>query len=283
LASEGYIVLATGPIRYVELAANLAASIRVKDPKRRVCLVHDGDGPLPDHLAGFFHDTARLTPDARYPHVMNKLRLFDLSPYERTMYVDADCLLAKDDVDDWWAMAATRPFSITGGRITGGEWKGVDIGALLKAEGIDYVVKMNAGVYYFDRSAAAAAFWRGLNEFYLGAMDRLNISYYRGEKTQTDELYLGVWMARLGMDADNMRNRGGNSWMVSTWRAPFVEIDIARGRSVIWKCDRFLWGLPVLPTKLVRLSPTFPHFIGLKPRRVYDRAAAEFRRLAALG
>lgn len=280
MADEGYVVLATGDMRYVELAANLAASIRVRDPKRCVCLVHDMDSALPDRLSRYFHHTATLTADRRYPHVMNKFRLFDLSPYERTMYVDADCLLAKDDADHWWRVAASRPFSITGNKITGGEWKGVDISALMKSEGINYVVKMNAGIYYFDRSAESETFWRELNKFYLANIDRLNISYYRGERTQTDELYLGIWMAKLGMDTENVQNRAGASWMVSTWRALFVDIDVSSGRSVIWKCDRFLWNVAVLPTKLVRLSPTFPHFIGLKPRRVYDRASHAFRRQA---
>lgn len=69
--------------------------------------------------------------------------------------------------------------------------------------------------------------------------------------------------------------------MVTTWRIAFCRFDIAAGRSEIYKLSDFLFGIPVLPTKVVRLSPTFPHFVGLKPKRTYARLAAEFRRLAA--
>lgn len=87
---EGYLLLATGSARYVEMARNLAASLRVMDSTRRVCLVHDDSHvhALGDHA--FFDDYAVLKNDPLYPSFMNKIHLYAASPYGRAMFVDAD-------------------------------------------------------------------------------------------------------------------------------------------------------------------------------------------------
>lgn len=280
---EGYLILALGSKRYLEMAANLACSIRVMDNKRPICIVHDTNINVGPELAHLFDHKVLLDTDPRYPHVMNKLRLFELSPYELTMFVDADCLLVKNDIDYHWNRAQKKPFSITGGKVTSGEWKGIDIAKILRQEGSPYLIKMNAGVFCFDKSKEAKNFFDGVNDFYLRRREVLNISLYHGERTQTDELYLGIFMGMQGMDCDNVNNVGMNSWMVSTWRAVYCDFRPQNGRSLIYKTDKHLFGIPVLPMKIVRLSPTFAHFIGLKPRRVYRRITSQFRAMERIG
>ncbi|MFL1463376.1 hypothetical protein ACI6QG_14315 [Roseococcus sp. DSY-14] len=280
---QGYIVLATGDAKYTAMAVNLAASLRVTDPGRGVCLVCDrGQEPRGPEAALFEH-VVGITGDTRFPHVMNKIRVFDLSPYDSTMFVDADCLLAKDDVDSWWRACETRPFSVTGGAKRAGEWKGVEVSELLRAQGQDYLIQMNAGVFHFTRTPEGRAFFAGLEAFYLDKMEELSVTNYKGPNSQSFELYLGLYMGRLGMDCANVANRGEDSWMVSTWRALWFDIAPERGRCTIWKGARHLWGLPFLPRQVDRLSPTFPHFVALKPRRLYDRLAAYYRHRAGLG
>jgi hypothetical protein len=82
------------------------------------------------------------------------------------------------------------------------------------------------------------------------------------------------------MNCDNMANRGPNSWMVSTWRALWCDIDPSREKSIIYKGNNYVLGIPLLPLRVDRLSPTFAHFIGLKPRRIYERLARAFRTMA---
>ena len=154
--AEGYLILATGPARYIAMARSLAASIRVMDTSaRRICLVHDENfRPAPGDTR-YFDDYAVLENDPLYPGFMNKIRLFPTSPYRRTMFVDADCLLVKPDISTYWTMAAAMPFAITGGRRTSGEWKGADVAQLLAQEGAPYLVQMNSGVFCFDNSPAS--------------------------------------------------------------------------------------------------------------------------------
>ena len=281
--TQGYVTLATGDPKYLEMAANLAASIKVMDPRRRVCLVHDFGEAFDPTLAAFFDDLVPISRDARYPHVMNKIRLFQASPYDQTMFVDADCLLMKHDVDRYWTYAAQHFFCITGTPKRRGEWKGVMVDEILRARGLDYMISMNAGVFYFDRSEASRRFFEEFDAFYLAEIDNLSISNYKGKGSQSFELYLGIFLGMKDMKHVLMPNFNSNSWMVSTWRTAFCRFDIRTGLSEIYKLNDFLFGLPLLPTRMVRLSPTFPHFVGLKPKRTYARLAAEFRRLCRSG
>ncbi|MDO9710540.1 hypothetical protein [Paracraurococcus lichenis] len=282
MIKQGYLTLATGPKKYTDMAINLAASLQVMDPKRPICLFCD-ETYKPDEFARFlFRDIIVLPQDSQYPHVMNKIRVFDNSPYDASMFVDADCLLVKNDVDHWWRASSQRAFSITGLPQTAGEWKGVKIEDVIRQENINYLVKMNAGVYYFDKSDSGKDFFKGLKDYYVKSKERLSISNYKGPNSQSFELYLGLFMGKNNMDCTNVANLGENSWMVSTWRALWCDFRPHQGVSTIYKGDDHLFQLPFLPRKVTKLSPTFAHFIGLKPKRIYQKLAAEFRATALM-
>jgi hypothetical protein len=279
--TQGYIVLATGKPAYVDMAMNLAASLRVLDPSRPICLVHDAGLDRSGELSLLFDHFVPLAPDPLYPHVMNKLRVFDLSPYHETMFVDADCLLVKKDIDVWWAECGRHFFGSGGNIIRGGEWKGVDVRPILRAHGAEYMVMLNAGVFYFRKDKEGTDFFRALGEFYLANRERLSITNYKGPRSQSFEFYLGLFMGLHDLKRLIVGNRmdGGveHSWMVSTWRSIWCDFAPERGRSWIFKADGFIGNLPFLPTRIVRLSPTFAHFIGLRPARTYAALAARFR------
>jgi hypothetical protein len=273
---EGYLILATGPAKYLDMARNLAASIRIMDGRRPICLVHDEAYRETEGDRRYFDHYAVLANDPVYPGFMNKIRLFPTSPYSRTMFVDADCLMLKRDIEAYWAAARPMPFAITGGRRTRGEWKGADVAQLLQQEGAPYLVQMNSGVFCFDNSPAAATFFAGLNDFYLRRKDHLGVGLHRGKPAQTDEIYIGLWMGLNGLDSCDARD-GENSWMVSTWRAFGLRLDPVRGSAVMRKPKRSTFGIPNPLGGWDRLSPTFVHFVGLKPVRQYQRLAAHFR------
>jgi hypothetical protein len=273
--NEGYLILAMGPVEYVDMARNLAASIRVMDATRRICLVHD-EAFLPgERDARLFDEFSFLRSDPRYPGVMNKIRLFPTSPFQRTMFVDADCLLLKTDVDRYWELAREHSFAITGERRTQGEWKGVDIATLLSQERAPYLVQMNSGVFCFDNSNEAAGFFAGLNEFYLRRKDCIAFGLHHGRRAQADEIYIGLWMGLNGLDSCH-RVIGENSWMASTWGAFGITLKPERGISVIRKPKQSVFGRPNPIGGWDRLSPSFVHFTGLRPSGEYKRLAAYF-------
>jgi hypothetical protein len=274
--NEGYLILAVGRDDYIDMARNLAASIRVMDGGRRICLVHD-EAFLPgERDRRLFDDFSLLRSDPRYPGVMNKIRLFPTSPYRRTMFVDADCLLLKTDIGRYWELARQYPFAITGKRRMHGEWKGVDIATLLTQEGAPYLVQMNSGVFCFDKGPEAAGFFAGLNDFYLRRKDGIALALHHGRRTQADEIYIGLWMGLNGLDSCGGKF-GENSWMASTWGAFGMTLKPECGVTILRKPKQSLFGRPNPIGGWDRLSPSFVHFIGLKPSGEYKRLAAYFQ------
>jgi alpha-N-acetylglucosamine transferase len=92
---QGYLTLAMGAQKYVEMAVVLGLSLKTFDPKRPVCLLHDKHVMLPAYAERIFDQTILVSDDTKYTGCMNKARLYDYSPFERTMFVDADCILMK--------------------------------------------------------------------------------------------------------------------------------------------------------------------------------------------
>jgi hypothetical protein len=124
---EGYVTLAMGSQRYFDIACMLALSLRFHDPARRICLLHDRHISLPAHAAAVFDDHVEIPIDETYFGYANKLRVGPLSPYDRTMFVDADCLLAKDDISRVWSNHTVQFFNMTGDVHTSGQWNALDI------------------------------------------------------------------------------------------------------------------------------------------------------------
>ncbi len=276
MPNEGYLLLATGAAKYIGMARNLAASIRVMDGTRRICLVHDENAELAASDSRYFDDYALLKDDPLYPGFMNKIRLFPTSPYQRAMFVDADCLLVKRDIDRYWDMARPYFFAITGDRRTSGQWKGADIAKLIEQERAPYLVQMNSGVFCFDDSPQAADFFSGLNDYFRRRRDVLGVGLHRGRPAQTDEIYIGLWMGLNGLESCGGKF-GNDSWMVSTWRAFWMTLDPVRGNTVLRKPRRSLAGIPNPLGGWDRLSPSFVHFISLKPPGRYKRLAGFFQ------
>lgn len=273
--TEGYLLLASGPARFAQMARNAAASLRVMDPARRICLVHDQFYQPEGVDAQLFDDYSLLPDHPFYPGFMNKIRLHGASPYRRTMFVDADCLLVKPDIDTYWQAAAQRPFGITGRRQTRGEWKGSEVSRLLDQEDAPYLVRMNSGVFCFDDTPDSAAFFEGLNDFYRRRHHALGVGLHRGKPAQTDEIYIGLWMGLCGMDSC-VSHVGRDRWMNSTWRAFGLAVDPVAGTSRLCKPTRSIAGIPNPIAGWETLSPSLVHFVGLKPAGAYARLSQHY-------
>jgi hypothetical protein len=279
---EGYITLALGSPAYLEMACDLARSLRYFDPGRRICLVHDYPSEALAEVAGLFDEYRKLEPRPGYLGCMNKIRLYDVSPYDRTMYIDADCLLVKDKIGDHWARMRGRPFCITGEKATSGRWNAVDIAQATAFFRIPYIVRMNSGVFYFEKSEAAEAFFADTHFLFATHRDDLS-NIHKGRSGQyADEPILGTAMGRLGIEPYE-GIPGAGSLMVTTWRARGCDFAPERSHSRIVKPTGFYFGLPLVAKGWVHHSPTIAHFVGLSPRAAYERTAGFFRAKHASG
>jgi hypothetical protein len=117
---QGILLIAVGDIAYLKMARNLLASIRVNDPGLAVAVATD----KPDHPLTSMFDKVVPVPQEYCMHkgsqewIKVKTHMYDLSPFERTIFLDTDMILIKGRslspifdqlVDINWTMANTGP------------------------------------------------------------------------------------------------------------------------------------------------------------------------------
>lgn len=90
---RGILIMALGHRNYYLMAAVLAASIKENDPQLAVCLVTDNE-VLPAHKKLF--DIVKeptqksITEKGKIEYIKAKLFMYDLSPFQETIFLDAD-------------------------------------------------------------------------------------------------------------------------------------------------------------------------------------------------
>ncbi len=275
---EGYLTLALGHPRYLSMAMNLARSLRYFDPGRPVCLVHDGAVAITGAASRLFDYFVDLTPLPGYVGCLNKIRAYEATPFERTMYVDADCLLVKDDISRQWNRISSTYFAMTGEKKTSGRWNNLDVERVCRELALPYVVQMNSGVFGFSRCAESARFFERLKSLYREHRDMLSNIHQSRAGQYADEPFFGTAMGEFGIEPVGGEDAGGGAWMISTWRARNCVFDPARGFSRIDKPSSYWFGLGQLPRTWVRHSPTIAHFISLKPHQAYEKTSEYFER-----
>ena len=201
--AEGYVVIAFDDERYLDIAANLALSVRRHDPRPISVLINRSVRFNPAY-AGLFHKVIVAADDPDLCGAMNKARLFDLTPYERTLYVDADCLLFSPRIEFFWRKYRGQAFAVEGHKQSTGAVFACSLGTkdaaiLCDLLSLPYLTVFNAGVMYFERTQASKAVFDKVLALYRGP-HRDAISYeYKHAGEYADEPFFGAALAALGI------------------------------------------------------------------------------------
>ncbi len=279
---QGYITLALDRQKYFDMAVNLARSIRYFDPKRPISVLINDGIVVPDEVRGLFDRVIVMPATPDYMGCAYKLLVYEHTPYDETMFIDSDCLIARDDMDRHWGAASVSDFTMTGDKTTSGQWNRLDIAEAIAELGIPYVVRMNSGVFYFRKSEQARAVFARMNELYATQRDKLSNTHQSRAGQYADEPFFGIAMGQFQLEPVNDPG-GTGSWMVTTWQARDCSIDPARGTSYLKKPRRYLGHPRLLTYSWAKHTPSVFHFISLKPKADYDRACAFFATAAAQG
>jgi hypothetical protein len=109
--TKGILIIAVGHPLYGNMAYNLALSIKAAGVKDPICIVHSGRAlsHLIDKQKEMFDDFIPVPEgtDFRY----HRTRLFDLSPFELTLALDADLIWMNKSTDDLWPILDKVPFT----------------------------------------------------------------------------------------------------------------------------------------------------------------------------
>jgi hypothetical protein len=274
---QGYIILACDDNKYRDMAINLARSLRVFDPCRPVCLIHDNKIDITEECRRLFHDFVLIEKNPEFVGVMNKVRLYDLTPYDQTMYLDADMLLMRPNMFAYWELLNGQYFNMTGDKCVTGHWYSRDVAEIVRKFKLPYMVMMNSGVFYFEKSIRAKRVFDRAIELFRLYKEELS-AIHRGRPGQfADEPIFGVVMGEQRLEPVQTIE-GHGSWMVTTWQTRRHVFDPEHGVCYFQMSST---GYPFrqqwLSRGWVNHSPNFVHFVKLLPRREYQEAVAWFQ------
>lgn len=193
-AGVAVITLATTRPIFVRMAIALARSFLFWNRGTGIgfYIVTDLEFALPRDLQDV--GVLRVAPGALGTGFSPKLRLDEIAPAARTLFLDADCLCF-GPLAGVFDRFAGRAVSVAGTTRTEGDWW-CDIAALRARLGLGPMPFFNGGLYYLEPGAEASAVYaraRALEDQY----DGLGLMRLRGRPN--DEILMSIALAERGL------------------------------------------------------------------------------------
>lgn len=254
----GVMTMAYGPEPYIRMAKGMARSVRLRNPGTKLAIVTDRP---PASMRRWFDILIPLNPDFG-PGLAQKLNLDSYTPFDQTLYIDADFLVFGKLESVWNQFEGIEGFGLFGRYMEPGEehYAINDLTMYKMKLGITRMVMSNTGILYFDHSPKADQVFetaRGIADD--GA--RLGVQQHP-VGFFNDEPIFGAAVEMLGLPFVPVEKAGFTLGSFGT--EGMNDIDIRHGRS------RQVWAG-------FDLEPVAIHFnVWSQGSKVYDR---ELRRL----
>jgi hypothetical protein len=191
--SRGYLTMAVGSTHYLEMAVDMALSLReqtrfpiaiaVDEPQRAV---------LQDRYTGVFDEVVLLPGRYRDGRAL-KYGCAEASPFETTIFVDSDCVVL-DELDFVLESLNGDPLAMVGELLTRTDDEvhhGFSTRELMSRFGLDRYLKSNSGLFCFRRSSALDIMEECYNCYVHEARPALRGSIVRG-RWLGDEIAFGI-------------------------------------------------------------------------------------------
>lgn len=231
--TRGVVLIALGHQQYGRMAFNLLMTIRSSDPDMPVTLIHNESSlaHLTQRQRGMFSGlischTELYHHDGKLAYVKPKVHAFDLSPYDKTLFLDCDMALMPgkkisalmDELDGKdFTIKNTGSYDIATKQHTGnpqygyGGWEIARLEELASMYGIKTgnFTQLQGEVFYFEKTETA----RMIFDFAKAAWDQQKAFLVGGFAGQNmnDELAFIIALGRAGVVAHS------NPWVPSYW------------------------------------------------------------------
>jgi hypothetical protein len=158
VATRGYLTLAARSTRYLEMAVDMALSLREHTALPIALAADDELGEIArSRYAAVFTTITRLPDRFRKGRAL-KYGTAEASPFEETVFVDADCIVL-GGMDHLFAILATTDMAMTGEQLTAADDRnhhGFSTTKLIRRFGLETYLKTNSGLFCFKREPALA-------------------------------------------------------------------------------------------------------------------------------
>ena len=200
--SRGYLTMAVGKPRYLEMAVDMALSLREHTELPIAIAVDAALEPDVRERFGSVFDSIVIVPDRFLDGRALKYGTAVASPYDETMFVDADCLVLSS-LDDLWGILNHTDMAMVGERLSSSEDEnhhGFSTRSLMRRFGLDHYLKTNSGLFCFRREPAIQIMDECLECYLNEARPKLRWSLLFG-RWLGDEIAFGIVGGRRGIEA----------------------------------------------------------------------------------
>lgn len=149
-SSRGVLTIATGQKRYIRLAVNMALSCRHNNPTLPLAIVTDRRR---EQIPNVFDVVVPVDP-THGAALRQKLFIDTYSPFQETLFIDSDCLVA-GNLDEDFHRLGVHNIGIAGTLESHGHWYN-DVASLCKQIGRDAIPRINSGLIFLRRSEDAS-------------------------------------------------------------------------------------------------------------------------------
>src|SRR6056297_2063245 len=154
--SRGYLTMAVGRSRYLEMAVDMALSLREHDD-RPIALAADATlGRTARERYAPVFDAVTEIPGRFLDGRAIKYGAAAASPFSETMFVDSDCFVL-GSLDYLWSALEGADMAMLGELLTEREDEnhhGFSTRRLMRRFGLDHYLKTNSGIFCFRTEAA---------------------------------------------------------------------------------------------------------------------------------
>lgn len=189
--SLGVLLIAQGKKRYLKMAINLVKSIWINHGKLPVAVVTDIH--LDNNQKKYF-DFVIPIRDEFGKGFSQKMRMYQYSPFEQTLFIDADCLVIRSFqfiLDGF----RNKSVAVLGHKIVKGPYIGTTVENIKQFyPKINEFPMFNGGVYYFEKSSEAKEVFDFANFIFNDRYFEMGLHLFNGKPG--DEPAMAIAMAK---------------------------------------------------------------------------------------
>ncbi|MDR2194236.1 MAG: glycosyltransferase [Treponema sp.] len=231
--TRGLITIAIGK-KYISQAKYLARSAMLNAPHIIRAVITD----KPDDLAAYYDFIIPYNPEYGDPFA-TKTRLYAYTPFEKTLYMDADSLVI-NTIDSYWDYLADKPFVYNGSLITEGEWY-VNIEETIRRFDVKWLPKFNSGMFLFKKDFITKQIFETAYDYLMHQHERdIAVDFFR-EKMLPDEPFLAIALAKNNIMPVEDYGRFSRTLI----NAEKIHIDVIKRIASFYKNGTFVFPLVV--------------------------------------
>jgi hypothetical protein len=198
--SRGYLTMAVGKLRYVEMAVDMVLSLREHTELPIAIAVDPVLDPLVAERYSNVFDQVVLVPQRFLDGRALKYGTAAATPFDETMFVDADCIVL-DSLDGLFSILESTDMAMVGERLTSSQDQnhhGFSTRTLMRRFDLDHYLKTNSGLFCFRREPGVQIMEECLECYLHEARPRLRWSLLFG-RWLGDEIAFGIVGGRRGI------------------------------------------------------------------------------------